>query len=1059
MLKNQRLCRLGSSLLFLLVLFMYVPVSGQNTWVSQPRDSQWVSGLQYRMVGPYRGGRSTAVAGFPGKDFTFLMGTTGGGVWKTDDAGGSWHNISDGYFGGGIGAIAIADADPNVIYVGTGSGDPRGNISAGHGVYRSLDGGQTWAFTGLPQAGQIGKIRVHPKDPNLVYVAALGHVFGPNPERGVYRSKDGGATWEQILHVSDTTGAISVALNPHNPRVLYAAMWRAERKPWTMISGSSDGGVFQSIDGGDTWQKLGGGLPKGLVGKIGITVSPANPDRVWAILEAEPAGGVYRSDDAGKTWQRVNSENKLRQRAWYYTHMVADPQDPNTVYALNTGLYRSVDAGKTYTNIPVPHGDVHDLWINPDNPDILIVANDGGAQVSLNGGKSWSSYYNQPTAELYGVVVDNAFPYRLYGAQQDNTTISLPAWTSSNTLYPKQHWYSVGGCETGPVALHPDHPETVYAGCYGGVMDKYDLTTDQVQNVMNYPQLQLGEAAKNLKYRFQWVSPMAVSLHNPQVIYHGSQYVHRSTDGGQTFEVISPDLTTNTAAHQDYSGGPINNDITGVEIYNVVFEIVPDPTAPATIWAGTDDGRVHITRNGGEEWTEITPKDMPAFGTVNKLDVSASQPGRAVMAVQRYRFDDFHPYIFLTNDYGQNWQLLTDGQNGIPENYPVRVVREDPARKGLFYAGTEFGLFVSFDEGKHWQSMQSNLPITPVTDLRVHQGDLVMSTQGRSFWILDDVSPIHEIKDGHDLQQAHLFAPRPAYKVNDKGGGGLAEMNPQARPSGAILYYSLPEDRGEQSLHIEITDQEGRLVQRFSADTAVAKKHKTAILAGQAGMHRITWDLTYEGPTFVENTIIWGYTGGIKAPPGTYDVTLTWGDQTSKQQVEVREDPRIEDQITNEDYAAQLQLGLTLRNAINDVHEKIGEIRSVRGQLQWLSQQAEVAAVDSMATAIIQELTAFEQELMQTKNKSGQDPIRFAPKLDNQLVETYGYVTGQDGYISGGREGRPNAAAYNRWEDLEEQWLELRVEIDEHIRTRVEAFNQVLQQYKVMGVKYEKPKS
>lgn len=1055
--KRTLLSKSKFNIFLLVVLFgVHLSVKAQTSSVSVPADSQWVKGLKYRMVGPFRGGRSTAVTGFRDDPYTFLMGSTGGGVWKTDDAGTTWANISDGFFGGGIGAVAIADSDPNVIFAGTGSADPRGNISSGHGIYKSQDGGKTWKFSGLPEAGQIGKIRIHPKNADWVYVAALGHIFGPNPERGVYRSKDGGESWEKVLYVSDTTGTISIALNPQNPREVYAAMWRAERKPWSMISGSKDGGIYKSIDGGDTWNKLAGGLPSGLTGKIGLTVSPANPDRVWAIIEAEPAGGVYRSDDAGKTWTRLNSENKLRQRAWYYTHMVADPQDPNTVYALNTGLYRSVDGGKTYTGISVPHGDVHDLWVNPHNPDIMIVANDGGAQVTLNAGKTWSSYYNQPTAELYGVVVDNGFPYRLYGAQQDNTTISLPSWSSSNTLYAKQHWYSIGGCETGPVALHPDHPEIVYAGCYGGVMDKYDLAKDQVMNVMSYPQLQLGEAAKNLKYRFQWVSPMAVSPHNPEVIYHGSQYVHCSKDGGKTFEVISPDLSTQTPEHLDYSGGPINHDITGVEIYNVVFEIVPDPKDPSTIWAGTDDGRVHITRNDGASWEEITPKNMPKYGTVNKIDVSASQPGRAFMAVQKYRFDDFKPYIFLTNNYGKTWKLLTDGTNGIPSNYPVRVVREDPDRQGLLYAGTEFGLFVSFDEGKNWQSMQSNLPITPVTDIRVHQQDLVMSTQGRSFWILDDISPIHEVKDGIDLAKANLFKPRPAYKVNDQGSGGLTEFNPTPKPSGAILYYFLPEKSETDSLKIEITDKDGRLVRKFSTDSTVAKNNQPSLAEG---MHRITWDLTYEGPTFVKNTIIWGYTGGVKAPPGIYDVKMTWRDQTISQQVEVLEDPRIADQISAEDYEEQLTLGLTVRNAINEVHEKIKEIRSIKTQLSWLSDQAEVEAIDSMANAIIKELTGYEEELMQTKNKSGQDPIRFAPKLDNQLVETYNYITGQDGYISGGREGRPTEAAYNRWEDLEKEWLDLRVEIDDTIRTQVEAFNQLIQQQKIMGVKYKKPKS
>jgi photosystem II stability/assembly factor-like uncharacterized protein len=1049
---------LATILAFFSILFVDhsgIQVQAQDNMVY---DTSLFSGLEYRMVGPYRGGRSTAVAGFIDEPYTFLQGSSGGGIWRTTDAGTSWHNISDGFFGGSIGAVAIAEADPNIIYVGTGSADPRGNTSAGHGVYKSEDKGKTWSFIGLPEAGQIGKIRVHPKDPNLVYVAALGHIFGPNKERGVYRSKDGGDNWEAVLQLSDTTGAITLAMNPQNPKEIYAGMWRAERKPWSMISGGLDGGVYKTSDGGDTWTKLGGGLPTGMVGKVGITVSPANPDRVWALIEAEPAGGVYRSDDAGKTWKRINKENKLRQRAWYYTHMIADPQDPNTVYALNTGLYRSIDGGKTYEGISVPHGDVHDLWINPNNPDIMIVADDGGAQVTLNGGKSWSSYLNQPTAELYGVVVDNGLPYRLYGAQQDNTTISIPSWTSSNTLHPKQHWYSIGGCETGPIALHPDYPDMIYAGCYGGVMDKFDKATDQVTNVMSYPQLQLGEAAKNLKYRFQWVSPMAVSPHDRQEIYHGSQYVHRSKDGGKTWEVISPDLSTNTPEHLEYSGGPINHDITGVEIYNVVFEIVPDPNNKGTIWAGTDDGRVHITRNDGQSWQEITPKGMPQYGTVNKIDLSAHQAGRAFMAVQKYRFDDFRPYIYMTNNYGKSWTLLTDGKNGIPEDFPVRVVREDPDRKGLLYAGTEFGIFVSFDEGKNWQSMQRNLPITPITDLRVHQKDLVMSTQGRSFWILDDISPLHQLSEEIAAKEAHLFETRPALKVNDRGSGGLSELSPEVKPSGATMYYYL-KDSAQSEVKLEIIDEAARVVRVFSSDTATAKKHKTPILKVGDGTHRITWDLTYEGPTFVDGTIIWGYTGGVKAPPGTYEARMVYGDESITQTIEVKEDPRIEDQISQEDYQAQLELGLELRDAITEVHESIAEIRSVKKQVKWLTEQSDDEEVRETAQKILTELTGYEEQLMQTKNESGQDPIRFAPRLDNQMVENYNYVTGQDGYISGGREGRPPKAAYDRWNDLEEEWIEVKEKVEESLKRNVETFNMLIQKKNLMGVKLKQTKS
>ncbi|MEO0341401.1 MAG: glycosyl hydrolase, partial [Bacteroidota bacterium] len=539
---------------------------------------------------------------------------------------------------------------------------------------------------------------------------------------------------------------------------------------------------------------------------------------------------------------------------------------------------------------------------------------------------------------------------------------------------------------------------------------------------------------------------------------HGSQHVHRSKDAGKTFEVISPDLTTNTPEHQDYSGGPINHDITGVEIYNVVFEIVPDPTDPKIIWAGTDDGRVHITKDDGANWTEITPKNMPQYGTVNKIDVSASVPGRGFMAVQKYRFDDFKPYIYMTNDYGANWKLLTNGKNGIPEDYPVRVVREDPDRKGLLYAGTEFGIFASFDEGENWQSIQSNMPITPITDMRIHQKDIVMSTQGRSFWIMDDISPLHEYMDLEGKVSNHVFPTRPAYKVNDKGAWGLAEFNPEGKPSGATIYYAL-EEAGKEELRLEIKDKDQRLVQRFSSDTATAKQHKTSILKAKDGMHRITWDLTYEGPTFVDGTIIWGYTGGVKAPPGTYQVDMIYAGDTVSQEIVVKEDPRIDDVVSKEDYEEQLRLGLAIRNAITDVHETIGELRSIKTQIKWLSEQSGDEAIKKESKQMLKDLTAYEEQLMQTKNKSGQDPIRFAPKLDNQLVETYNYVTGQDGYISGGREGRPNAAAYDRWGDLEKSWLGLKVEIEKEMDEKVKAFNQLIELKKAVGVKRKLPKS
>lgn len=1012
---------------------------------ARAQDNLAFKDLSYRMVGPYRAGRSSAVWGFPSDADRWIMGTTGGGMWLTEDNGVTWSNTSDGYFGGSIGAVAVAASDENVIYVGTGSADIRGNTSTGRGVWKSMDGGRTWSFVGLPEAGQIGRIEVHPRDEELVYVAALGHPFGKNPERGVFRSRDGGETWEHVLALNDSTGASDLTMNPRNPRELYAGMWRGERKPWAMISGGEEGGVYRTTDGGDTWTKLGGGLPTGVVGKVGVSVSPANPDRVWAILEAEPDGGVYRSDDRGATWTRTNSENNLRQRAWYYTHVQADPRDENTVYALNTGLYRSVDGGVTFTNIPVPHGDVHDLWIHPDDSDRMVVANDGGGQVSVNGGETWSTYYNQATAELYDVIVDNGFPYRLYAAQQDNTTISVPAWSSSNTLHPKEHWENVGGCETGPVALHPDHPGTVYAGCYGGVIDRYDLDRDQVRNMNLYPQLQLGSATRDLQHRFQWVSPILVSVHDPATVYHGSQYVNVSRDRGETWETISPDLSTDDPAHQGQSGGPINADVTGVEIYGVVFSLAESARDPDELWAGSDDGRVHVTRDGGESWTDITPPGMPELGTVDEIEISPHAPGRAYVAVHAYRLDDFRPYLFRTDDYGASWRTIVDG---IPDGYPVRTVREDPEREGLLFAGTEFGLFVSMDGGGAWQPLQQNLPITPVTGMRVAHDDLVISTQGRSFWILDDITPLREVAAGATEADAHLFEPRPAYRVNNAGsGGGLAEFSPEPAPQGATLHYWLADD--VETVELEVLDARGDLVRGYASDSATAAEHRTAPISSEAGLNRALWDLFYPGPRIPEGAVIWGYTGGVKAPPGEYTVRLSVdGERVGDTSLTLLPDPRIPE-VAQEDYEEQLRVGIAIRDSIDQVTDAVETLVSVRAQVETVMRTAEIAdqadALRPLADTLTEGAVAVQEDLMQTRNRSGQDPIRFPPKLDNQLIELYNYVTGVDGYISGGPEGRPTPAAYKRFGDLNEDWGAIRARYQSLLVDELQRFNEAVE--------------
>lgn len=1027
-------------------LFAPSPARAQRTAAppvaAAPVDTTLLKGVHFRMIGPHRGGRSTAVSGIANQPHVYYMGTTGGGLWKTDDAGHSWHNISDGYFGGSIGAIAVAPSDPNVVYVGEGSVDIRGNTSQGRGAWRSRDGGKSWESMGFTHGGQIGRLLVHPSNADVVYAAVLGRPFGKNPERGVFRSRDGGTTWSKVLYLNDSTGATTIAMDPRNPRILYAAMWRAERKPWTLISGAPEGGLYKSVDGGDTWKKLGGGLPSGVVGKIGVSVSPADPNRVYALVEAEPDGGLYRSDDAGATWTRTSSDNNLRQRAWYYTHVIADPQVPNTVYVLNVNMHRSVDGGKTFEVINLPHGDVHDLWINPTNNKIMAVADDGGAQVSLNYGRTWSTYFNQPTAELYDVITDNAVPFRVYSAQQDNTTISVPAWSSPNSVHPFSEYRYAAGCETGPVALHPDFPDVIWGGCYGGAINRWDARTDQRRNTILYPELQLGQAGKSLKHRFQWVAPIVVSRHDRNTVYHASQHVLRTRDAGMSWEVISPDLTTNTPAHQERSGGPINNDITGVEIFNTIFALSEDRRDAKTLWAGTDDGRVHITRDGGTTWKEITPAGMPRFGTVEEIALSAHKPGRAYMAVQAFRLDDFRPHLFRTDDYGATWVKLTDGTNGIPSDHPLRSVAEDPVAEQLLYAGTEYGLFVSFDGGRRWQRFPGNMPITPIADLEARHDALVMSTQGRSLYVLDDIAPLREVSASVVASSAHLFTPIDALRVT-KGGGGEDVTQLEAAPNGALLHVWLGA-KAEETVRLDVLDEAGGVVRRFSSDSAESKAARTPRLATTRGLQRVVWDLTYPGPETVDGVVTWGYMGGVKAPPGTYQARLTAGSQSMMRAFAVRPDPRIPE-VTAADYAEQFKVASAVRDSLNAVYAGLRTLRDVKTQASTIVEQARRAGVDGslapLGDTLSARLSVVEAQLTQLKSKSGQDPIRFGGMLDNQYSELYGFVTGTDNYISGGPEGRPGRGAYDRTKDLDAQWAPLAARLREILARDVDAFN------------------
>ncbi|MFQ5605831.1 MAG: WD40/YVTN/BNR-like repeat-containing protein, partial [bacterium] len=923
---------------------------------------------------------------------------------------------------GSIGAIAVAQSDPNIIYVGTGSACIRSNVSTGRGVYKSTDAAKTWQCVGLPQAGQIGAMLVHPKNADLVYVAALGQAFGPNPERGVYRSQDGGESWQLVLFVSDSTGAVDLSMNPENPDEIYASMWRAERKPWTIISGGLEGGIYKTEDGGDHWKKIERGLPQGLIGKTAVSVSPANPRRVYALVEApNDQGGLYRSDDGGESFQFINSQKSLMYRPFYYTHVTAAPNDENVVYVNNEGFFKSVDAGSTFTRIRTPHGDNHDLWIHPQDPDFLFQANDGGVNVSLDGGKTWSEQHNQATAELYHVVVDNQYPYWLYGEQQDNSTIMVPSLppVAGGYISPKQFWRAVAGCETGPIAVHPLKPHIVYGGCKGR-FSRFNHLTGQEMQYWVYPHFNYGHAASEMPYRFQRTSPIEISPHNPDVIYHTSQYVHKTTDEGRTWEIISPDLTAKQPGTQGFSGEPITHDITGEEIYSAIYQLRESLHEEGVLWAGSNDGLLHITRDGGQNWQNITPKDLLPGGRVQTIDPSPHDPATAYVAIYRYMLNDWAPYIYKTENYGQSWQRLTDGNNGIPADYPTRVVREDPDRKGLLYAGTEFGMFVSFDDGQHWQSLQLNLPSTPITDIRVHRKDLVLSTMGRSFWILDDITPLHQLSEEVTTAQNHLFKPRNTYRYrwsgSRRGGDGA---RPEYPPSGVLIYYHLAQ-KATDKMTLEIMDASGNLVRSYVSDTtrsaASRQTGASSFFRGRetrlprtAGMHRVAWDLRYAGPSSFESGQSSG--PGPLAVPGTYQVRLKIGEWSQTQTFELLMDPRLAaDGVTLADIQEQFDLNLRMRDRLSELRATVARIRSIRSQLDSVLSDAEMALdVVDKTKQVRKNLTGIEEALVQTRQ--GKVGAQLKPKLNRQITYLAGMLMQAD--------QKPGRDAYARFEDIE----------------------------------------
>ncbi len=960
-------------------------------------------GLRYRSVGPHRGGRVTAIAGVRQQPCTYYMGATGGGVWKTTNCGALWEPASDGQIEtGSIGAIAVAESNPDVVWAGTGSAAIRSNVIIGRGLYKSTDAGRTWTYAGLKDGGQIGSVVIHPRNPDIVWAAVMGSPYGPTDRRGVYRTADGGKTWTRVLEVNRETGARVVAINPSNPDEVYAGMYRAFRKGWDIVSGgpASEGGIYKSTDGGLTWGHLMVGLPQKLIGKIDIDIARSKPSTVYAMIEAPgPEGGLYRSTDSGATWANVNNSQRLRARPFYFHYVDVNPKNENEVWVNELSLWKSGDGGRTFAQVPTPHGDNHGIWFNPDNPDYAIQCNDGGANVTRDGGKTWSSILNQPTGEFYMVAVDEQFPYRLYGPQQDNSTVVVPSLPPVNWSLdsPLQIWGQVSGCETGQVWPRPDG-SIVWGACKGEA-GRYSAATGQEQHYWVYPQNRYGTSPRDIKYRFPRQTVVYVSPHDPATVYQASQVVHRSTDEGRTWEIISHDLTACEPDKQVTPGTPITRDITGEEVYSSIYSMVESRLEKGVLWAGANDGPVHVSRDAGKTWRKVTPPDLPPGGRVQTIEDSPHRKGSAYIAVYRYlREHDLQPYIYTTTDYGATWTRLTDGRNGIPADYPTRVVREDPSQEGLLYAGTEFGIFVSFDNGQHWQTLQLNLPNTPVTDIRVHHRDLVLATMGRAFWILDNVSVLHQLASRHELvmrSEAYLFQPREAYRMRYSPTGGSPDQ-PQYPPPGATIDYYLAGEPADE-LRLEILDGKGGTVRSFAARRGAEapapaqgrrRGGSSAPLTRREWHNRFVWDLRYEGAAGAPGPIV---------SPGSYQVRLSAGEWSQSRPLEVRIDPRVAAAgVTQADLQEQLDLGLKLRDAIADalaLASKLGEARRTAAPNAQAGKSLQ-ALIDRVVTAdtvypqpmLIDQLANVARMIGQADQKVGRDAFTRFDDLTKDLA-------------------------------------------------------------------------
>ena len=967
----------GQILGCILFIFLIIPENQVLTAQDNPYEKYYES-LEWRNIGPWRGGRSCAVTGVPGKPKLFYFGATGGGIWKTTDGGRVWENISDGYFGGSIGAVSVSSSDHNVMYVGGGEKTVRGNVSSGYGIWKSEDAGKTWVSKGLKESRHVSRIRIHPENPDIVYAAVMGNLYKSTAERGVFKSTDGGNSWHKVLFTNADAGAVDLVMDPNNPRILYASTWRIRRTPYSLSSGGEGSALWKSTDSGETWTNISSnkGLPDGTWGIVGVTVSHVNSDRLWAIIENEK-GGVYRSDDGGETWQKTNSSRSLRQRAWYYTRIYADTKDEDVVYVVNVRYHKSTDGGKTFSPYVAPHGDHHDLWIAPENPDRMIIADDGGAQITYNGGQTWSTYHNQPTAQFYRVTVDDHFPYRVYAAQQDNSTIRIAHRTNGSSI-DDDDWESTAGGESAHIAVDPLNNEIVYGGSYGGFLTRVDHDNGTTRAINVYPDNPMGHGAEGMKYRFQWNFPIFFSKHDPKKLYTASNHLHLSTDEGQSWELISPDLTRNDPDKLGPSGGPITKDNTGVEYYCTIFAADESPLREGLLWVGSDDGLVHVSQNGGQNWENVTPRNMPEWMMINSIEPDPFDEASCYIAGTLYKTGDFKPYIYKTEDYGKSWSKIV---NGIDVEHFTRVVRADPKKKGLLYAGTETGMYVSFNDGRQWYPLQLNLPIVPITDLVIKNDNLIAATQGRSLWIIDDLTVLHQMDPAVAQKDVHLFKPMDSYRMRGRQNQNVINAGIN-HPTGAMIHYYLEELSEKDTVELVFTTTSGDTVRHFSnfAENAADS------ISVESGANMINWGMRYPSAKRFKGMIFWsGSTAGPRAVPGDYNVELKVNGSAQAQSFEILADPR------SGRSTSEMQMQFDFIKAINDKitesHEAIENMRALKSQMKSFSKRLdEKSELKEEFNRIDSVLTSVEKMLYQTKNQSRQDPLNFPIRLTNKLA-------------------------------------------------------------------------